>query len=219
MRHGAICQLDALPAIVAVHRVIAAHHRGDFSDAQLPHFLLQLADEIAAAVWRSVAAVHEAVHENFFYLVLLGHFQQRKQMVDVRMHAAIAEQTQKMQLALPAAIHGLLKQRHLVQLFVGDQQIHTRDIHVHHAPRAHVHVAHFAVAHLSLGQAHRWAGCLDQRVRKFAQQFVVVRFPGQGNCVALRFRAVSPSIQHCQHNRFWSFRHGFSLSALFLIAS
>src|SRR5208337_5550679 len=52
----AVSQLDALPAIVAVHGVIAPDHGSDFTDAQLAHFLLQLADVIPAAVWRGVAA-------------------------------------------------------------------------------------------------------------------------------------------------------------------
>jgi len=41
-----------------------------------------------------------------------------------------------MQLALAAAIHGLLPQRHVFQLFIGDQQIDAGDVHVHDASGA-----------------------------------------------------------------------------------
>ncbi len=37
------------------------------------------------------------------------------------MHAAIAEEADEMQLALAAALHGLLEERDLVELLVGDE--------------------------------------------------------------------------------------------------
>ena len=89
-----------------------------------------------------------------FDFLLLGHLQQREQMMDVRMHAAVAQQAQKMQAPLPPALHRPLKQQHVLQLFFGDHQINSRDVHVHDASRAHVHVAHFTVAHLAFRQAH-----------------------------------------------------------------
>ena len=157
MDYGAIGEFHALPAIVTVHGIVAANKCRDFSDSQLAHFLLQLADVVAAAVRRRVAPIHEAVHKNFFDFLLLGHFQQRKQMLDVRMHAAIAEQADEVQLAGAAAFHCLLKERYVLQLFAGDQQINPRDVHVHDAPRAHVHVTDFTVAHLAVGQTDEWA--------------------------------------------------------------
>ena len=78
MHHGAIGQLDALPTIIAIHGVVAADQRGDFAHAQLAHLVLQLLDEFAAAVRGRVSAVHEAMHEDFFYFFVLGHFQQGK---------------------------------------------------------------------------------------------------------------------------------------------
>jgi len=127
---GAIGEFDALPAVVAIHRVVAADEGSDFADAEFAHFLLELADEVAAAVGRSVAAVHEAVDEDFFDFPLLGHFEEREEMVDVRMYAAVAEEADEMQLALAAALHGLLEERDLVELFVGDEEIDAGDVHV-----------------------------------------------------------------------------------------
>src|SRR4029077_19482100 len=48
----AIGALDALPAVIAVHRVVAAHERCDAPRAQLPHFLLQFPKIIDAAMRR-----------------------------------------------------------------------------------------------------------------------------------------------------------------------
>ena len=74
-----------------------------------------------------------------------------------------------MELAFTAAIHGLLKERHVFQLFVGDQEIDAGNVHMHDAPGADIHVAHFAVAHLPFGQPHERAGSVNQSVGKFAK--------------------------------------------------
>src|SRR5438477_1224812 len=112
MDDGAIRKFNALPAAVAVHGVIAADQCGDLSDTQFTNFLLELLHEIAAAVRRRVATIHEAVNKNAFHFLLLGHFQKREEMIDVRVHAAIAKQAHEMQLTLAATLHGLLKERH-----------------------------------------------------------------------------------------------------------
>src|ERR1700719_930689 len=105
---------------------------------QFAHFLLQLADEVAAAVRRRVAAVYKAMNENFLDFLLLGHFQQREQVLDVRMEAAIAEQPQEVQLALTAALHGLLEEWDTLQLLVGDEQVDAGHVHVDDAASADI---------------------------------------------------------------------------------
>src|SRR5439155_4345926 len=54
--------------------------------------------------------VHEAMHEDALDLVLLGHLKQREEMVDVRVHAAIAHEPQQVQLSRAPALHRLQKQ-------------------------------------------------------------------------------------------------------------
>ena len=75
MNQRAVSQLDALPAVVAIHRVIAPHQRGDLANTQLAHLLLQLPQVVASAVRRRVASVHETVHQHLFHFLLLGHLQ------------------------------------------------------------------------------------------------------------------------------------------------
>ncbi len=114
MNQRAIGQLDAFPAIVAVHRVVAPDKCGNLADAQFAHLLLQLPHVVAPAVRRRVAPIHETVDKHFFYFLLLGHFEQGKQMLNVRVHAAVAEQADKMQLSCAPALYRLLKQRHVL---------------------------------------------------------------------------------------------------------
>src|SRR5208283_1376417 len=207
---GAIGEFDALPAVVAVHGVVAANEGGDFADTEFAHFLLEFADVIAAAVGRGVAAVHEAVDEDLFDFPLLGHFEESEEVVDVGMHTAIAEQADEVELALAAALHGLLEERDLIELLVGDEEINAGDIHVHDAAGADVEVADFAVAHLAHGEADGGAGGLDEGVGKSAEKFVVGGFAGQGDGIALGFGAVAPAIEDGEYKRFRSFCHGHS---------
>src|SRR5258708_39662295 len=130
------------------------------------------------------------------------------------MHAAIAQQSDKMKLPRSPTLHGLLEQRHVLQLLVGNEQVNSRDVHVHDATRAHVHVPDFAVAHLSFGQSDERPRRMNQSIGKFLDQLVVRRLPGQRNRIPLRFRAVSPSIQHGQDNWFWLLGHRSSFMNL-----
>src|SRR6266436_8998926 len=207
MHHRAVSEFDALPAIVAIHGVISSNQRRDLSHSKLAHLLLKLLHKVASAVRRGLASIHEAVHENTFHFLPLRHFEQRKKMLNVRMDAAIAQQSEKMKLPQPPALHRFLKQQHLVQLPVGHHQINFCDVHVHNAPGAHVQVPHFAVSHLTLRKSHRRPRSLNQRVWKILDQPVVGRLARKSNRVSLRFRSVAPAIKHSQHNRFRSFGH------------
>src|SRR5208283_5050505 len=115
-----------------------------------------------------------------------------------------------MQLSLPPAFHGLLEQRYLVKLLVGNHQVDARNVHMHNAPGAKIHVPDFAVPHLPFGESHGRPRCLNQRIREFAQEFVIRWFSRQSDGVTLRFGSVAPSIQHGEYNGFWSFGHNLT---------
>jgi len=131
-------------------------------------------------------------------------------MLNVRVHTAVAQQSHKMQLPRPPALHRLLKQRYVLQLLVRNQQVDPGNVHVHDPPRAHVHVPDFTVAHLAFGQSNIRPGRMDQGVGKFLDQPVIRRLPCERNRIPLRLRAVSPPIEHSQHNWFRSFCHSAS---------
>ena len=93
VNHGAIGALDAFPAIIAIHRVVAADDAGNLPGLKFLQVVLQLIEKFRAAVRRSVASVHEAVDEDAFDFLFARQFQQREKMIDVRMNAAVAEQS------------------------------------------------------------------------------------------------------------------------------
>src|SRR5437016_3144233 len=74
----------------ASDRVVAAGNGRDPAYADLPHFFLNLLDVARAAFWRSVAAIHETVHENLQNVLLLGHLEQRVKMREQGVHTAVA---------------------------------------------------------------------------------------------------------------------------------
>src|SRR6202030_3702981 len=130
-------------------------------------------------------------------------------MIYVRVHATVAKQTHEMQLTPTAALHGLLKERHTLQLLIGDEQIDARDVHVHDSAGADIEVADFAVAHLAFGEANEGAGGVDQRIGKFLSQCVVRGLARQGDGVAFGFRAEAPAIKHGEYDWFRSFGHSW----------
>ena len=186
----------ALPALVAVHGVIAAVDRSDLGHAVFAHFLLELAEEINAALGRRVAAVHEAVDENVRDFILARHAQQGEQMLQLRMNAAVADETHQMQLTRAAAFHRFEQERLAEEFAAGDELIHARDVHLHDAAGADIQVAHFAIAHLPFGQTDEGAGGVDQRIGKILEQAVVVGLASEGNGVALGLRAIAPAVEH-----------------------
>ena len=138
--------------------------------------------------------------------VFARHAQQREEMFDVRVDAAVAEEAEQVQLAGAAAFHGFEQQRLAQEFAAGDELVNARDVHVHDAAGADIQVADFAIAHLSFGQADGRAGGVNQRVGKFLQQAVVVRLAREGDGVAFGFGAVAPAVEDGEDDRFGTFR-------------
>ena len=84
-----IGELDAVPAPVAIHRVVAADHGADAADAGLGRPALDLLEEARAGLRQRVAAVGEGVDHEILDLELLGELDQRVQVLDARVHAAV----------------------------------------------------------------------------------------------------------------------------------
>ena len=89
----------AFPALVAVHGKVAAVHAGHLSHAILAHLLLKLRNIFRAGAGRSVAPVHEAMHKNTLKPILARCTKQRVHVLQVRVHAAVGAQAEKVQLA------------------------------------------------------------------------------------------------------------------------
>src|ERR1700691_516098 len=138
MHDRAISFFDSLPAIVAVHGEVAAADSGDLAHAEFAHLLFEPAEKIYSAVGRSVAPIHKTVDKNIFDFIFPRHFQERKEMVDVRMDAAIAYKTEQMELPRASAFHGFEKQRLERKLASSDELIDARAVHVDDAAGADI---------------------------------------------------------------------------------
>ena len=106
--HGVEGLALALPALVAVHGVVAAVDGGHLAHAVLAHLLFELRDIAGAGSGRRVAAVHEGVDEDALQAVLARRAQQRIEVILVRVNAAVGDQPEEMQLpsAFARALHG-----------------------------------------------------------------------------------------------------------------
>ena len=103
------------------------------------------------------------------------------------MDAAVTDEPDEMQLMFAAARHRFEQQRLLEKCAARDELVDAGDVHLHDAAGANIQVAYFAVAHLPFGQADKGAGGVDQRVRKFLEQAIVMGLARKGDCVAFCF--------------------------------
>ena len=95
--HVAICLFQPFPPLVTVHSIITAADCRKTSDAFFLHKRFQILHIRNRALRRHIPAVKERMHEYFFQPGFLRHLQQRFQMVDMTVHAAVAEQSHQMQ--------------------------------------------------------------------------------------------------------------------------
>ena len=144
--------LRALPALVAVHRVVATDDRRDPVAGQLGKI-------VDGRGRRNVAAVRERVDPRS----LRRDPQQRQEMVDVRVHAAVRDEAE--QVDAPAAGERRLDRREPGQRAVLHRLVHPHEVLVEPPPRPDRQVPDLGVAHLPGRQPRRLAGGLEQRVR------------------------------------------------------
>ena len=194
MRDRVVGQLRPLPALVAVHRVVAADDRGD-------PVLRQLGEICERGVRRDVAAVGEGVQPR-----LLGREpKQRLDVLDVRVDAAVRDEAEQVH-ALAALErrpqHGVLEERAVL-----DRLVDAHQILVEPTPGPDRQVAHLAVPHLTGRQAGGLAGGLDRRVRELAPQPVEHRRLGQLDGVARPGRRAAPAVEDDERYEWDAVRH------------
>src|SRR5581483_395317 len=141
-----------VPALIPVHGVVAAGDRGDSVGGQL--------GEVAhRRVGRDVAAVRERMDPR-----LLGREpEQRAEMVDVGMDAAVGHETEQVHLLSP--LEGRDERRVVEERAVLDGLVDPHQVLVEHPAGADRQVAHLGVAHLSRWEAYGLAGRIERRVR------------------------------------------------------
>ncbi len=201
--------LLALPTTVAIHGVVAAAHGRDLANTVLAHLLLQLLNVAGAVGGQRVAAVHEGVHEHALHSVLLSHAQDGVEMVLVRVHTTVRQQSEEMQPPLAGAglRHGFEQGGVLLELPVFEHQVDLGDVHVNDAPGADVQVPDLAVAHLPGGQADVAPAGVNEGVGKLGEQFVIVRLARQRDGIRRRGRSITPAIKDDEDEWFGASRH------------
>ncbi len=159
---------DTVIVVVAVHRIIPSADHRDFADADLLHLVLKGRDIVHAALRRRVTAVQEAVHIYVGQPLLLRHLQQRIQMCDVAVHAAVRQQAVQMQISacLLHVLHGVKKLGILEEIPILNLLGDAGEILVNDAPGAHIHMADLGVSHLSVRKTDRKSAriSLDERI-------------------------------------------------------
>ena len=191
-----VSDLHALPALVAVHGVVTADDRGQPA-RRCGHVLLEVGDESLAAARVGVAAVHEAVHERIFDLVLGGDVAEFEEMLQRRVHAAVRHEAHEMH--VHAVFLGVFERgfhlRVLHDRVVAAGAVDLHEVLIHDASGADIEVSDLRIAHLSVGQAD---------VLAVGAQFGMGVFRGHGrnvfgmdgrNHVRLIVMAVSPAIE------------------------
>ena len=171
----------------------------------LAHLLLDLLQVPDAAFGRRVAAVHEAVDADVFDALALRHLEQRIQVGELRMHAAVAAAVPAVQAARArrdasrASSTGSRKKSPdaIIRSMRVTSISTTRPAPMFRWPD-------FAVAHLALGQPDGRARGVDQRVREIAQQPVVGGLARGGDRIAFDGRRKAPAIENRQDQRFRS---------------
>ena len=200
LHDGAIGLDHALPALVAIHGVVAAADRRDRD--RRGQRLRQSRDIVPRGTRRRVTAVGKGVHDG---RQVRAHEDsgERGGVVLMRMYAARRHQSQEVTGAAgsPQALDQPLQRGRAVDLAAGDRCVDAGQI-LHHQPaRADVEMADLGISHLSRGQADVRSGGVQESVRTARPQAVErgrARLPDGvvGNIVA-----PAPAVEHDQHHR------------------
>ena len=199
-RRIGIC--GAFPALVPVHRVVAAGHRRNPDRAGACDGVFEVLDEFFRASRRGIPAVEKGVDGDRYALQGKG-FRHSRHMVLVGMDAARRQQAHDMGGAaggnqrLGEPVEG----RQFGQRAVGDRRVDLRQILLDDPAGADRHVADFGIAHLAVRQPDMMFGSVAERVRAGRRQPVPDRRLRPGDGVVRGFGAMAPAVQDAQDNR------------------
>ncbi len=194
-----IGHLHAVPALVAVHGIVAADDAGHGAGT-LGAMILQLLDESLARAGVGVAAVHEAVQIHLLQAVVGRDVAQGEDMVERRVHAAVGCQAHQVQcLARLAGVFvGSLDLGIVQDSAALDSLVDFHQVLVHDTARADIEVTHLGVAHLAVGQTHALAAGEQLRVGIGLEQMIPVGSRSRVDCVGMGMVAQSPAIENYQ---------------------
>ncbi|MNX91740.1 hypothetical protein D3C86_1238450 [compost metagenome] len=197
--HGVIGFLDALPAIVAIHRIITADYRADAGTLRQARY--QRRHKIFSRLRRDVAAIGDGMHHDL--QAVADHQPHRRLAVeDMAMDAAIGNHAHQMRHTARGFYLGCeIKHRRIAEkAAILDRQIDLAEIHGDDAARADIGVAHFRIAHLPGGQADIRAEGGQRRIRAGGKKPVHGRRVRQNRRIAGCILTQPPAIENSQDN-------------------
>ena len=151
-----IRHFDALPALVAVHRIETTDDRSDMCAVCVAYFL-QVGYKPFAATRIGVTTVHETVDEGLLcHAVFFRDLHQLEQVVQRTMYAAGGAQTHDMQF-LACCLRGFVSGNNLRVLhdrIVADRAVDLHQILINNSSRSDIQVAYLTVTHLSVRQTY-----------------------------------------------------------------
>ncbi len=191
--------LDALPAIVAVHGVVAPDDGANAHPLEGLDELFHLLDVIERRLGCDVAAIGKRVDAHLGATVD-GHLDGGLHVVDMAVYTAVGKQSEH--------VHGAAGFCRLVDGFgehgiveegaVLDGQADASQFLIDHAACPKIEVTHFGVAHLPVGQTDDAPAGVDQRVGVVVPQLVKNGGVGQRDGIVIRRFAIAPAIQDDQ---------------------
>ncbi len=208
---GGKCPVGALPALVAVHAVVAPDDGRDPADLLASQLGFELLEVAGPAAGRRISPVHDRVHQHLVGRQPLGarQLQQGVEMGEVAMDPAVRGESHQVE---PRPVssrlaHRLEQHRVVEEAAVSDRHRDAHQVLIGNAASTQVLMADLAVAHLAGRQADRFARRLEQAVRVLGQQPIEHRQPCQRDRVAVATRRArvlvgnSPSVPDDQQHR------------------
>ena len=179
LRDDVVGALDAFPAVIAVHRPVAAGYgRNAGVDTGVLgkrlEVLLERLDVAGTRMRIDVAAVHEAVEANLLHAMHGGKHGKHLAMTLHGVHATWGHKTQQVNGAadLRHVGHGMRERGVLLDGAVDDGVVDAGKLLEHDAARTDVQVANLGIAHLAGGKAHVLARSAERGVRVFFPKLV-----------------------------------------------
>ena len=203
MRNEIVRGFYTLPALIAVHRVIAADDGGNPGGARLPAFVAHEFEGRAGAARRRIAAVEKRMHANLLEAGARRHFDHRRNLRFVAVHAARRQQPQDVQGGAVGerGFDRLFQDRVFEKFAAFDVGFDARVILVNHASGADVQMPDFRIAHLRGGQADPFFRGIDGGMRIRFPEEIPVRFARLADRVVGTLFAIPEAVEYDQQDR------------------
>ena len=204
LRQSIVCQVDSLPAIVTVHRIVTSRNNADLADTDLFHLCLKLFDKSFARCGRSIAAVKEAVYIHLFQAFSLCHLKQAVKMCIVAVNTAVGKQAHKVNggIVIPCILHGSQQRFVLKEVAVFDLFRDSCKLLVDDPAGTHIQMSDLRVSHLTVRKAYSQSAGVSFYKRIIFHQGIDHRSVCLINSVCLMSFVKAKAVKDHKYSRF-----------------